>query len=53
MFRRFLAHHQYILDCLVSRYGKQSVRYGVRWFGVVGLSMTLSECKLTRQYSIS
>jgi hypothetical protein len=24
----------------------ESVRYGVRWFGVVGLSMALSECVL-------
>jgi hypothetical protein len=23
---------------------KESVRYGVRWFGVVGLFMALSEC---------
>jgi hypothetical protein len=24
----------------------ESVRYGVRWFGVVGLSMALSECDI-------
>jgi hypothetical protein len=47
MFRAFLAHHQEILYCLVSRYGKRKVRYGVRWFGVVGLSMALPECIVT------
>jgi hypothetical protein len=38
MYRALLAHSHEVLYCLVSRYGNESVRYGVWWFGVFGLS---------------